>query len=142
MTVDWKSIESLKNLGIDMWILVPTGIGVNRLLKKDGNISEAWLEKLEKFLGLSRSEIKNKFYKTQTVNTLFGEETITEKEKNSIEKIGELYKERLKTIFNFVSESYVMRNSTNSIMFHFMMATNNKTALKIANDIIKPKYKL
>ena len=142
MSVNWKSIECLKKLGIDMWILVPTGIGVNRMLKKDGNISESWLDKLEKFMGLSRDEIKNRFYKSQTVNTLFGEETYIQKEKNSIEKIGEIYKERLKTVFDFVSESYVMRNSTNSIMFHFMMATNNKSALKIANDIIKPKYKL
>lgn len=35
MTVNWKSIESLKGLGIDLWILVPTGLGVNRLLKND-----------------------------------------------------------------------------------------------------------
>lgn len=142
MSVDWSSIEKLKNLGIDMWILVPTGIGVNRLLKIDGKISDAWLEKLEKFLGLSREEIKRKFYREQTVNTLFGQETTVEKEKNAIVKIGELYKERLNTIFKFVSDSYAMKNSTNSIMYHFMMATNNPTALKIANDIIKPKYKI
>lgn len=142
MSVNWSTIEKLKNLGIDMWILVPTGIGVNRMLKVDGKISDAWLEKLEKFLGISRDEIKKKFYKEQTVNTLFGQETIIEKEKNTIVKIGKLYRERLNGIFKFVSESYVMKNSTNSIMYHFMMATNNPTALKIANDIIKPKYKI
>jgi len=27
-------------------------------------------------------------------------------------------------------------------MYHFMMATNNASALKIANDVIKPKYKI
>ncbi|MEO8862216.1 MAG: three-Cys-motif partner protein TcmP, partial [Ginsengibacter sp.] len=54
MSVNWSSIEALNKLGIDLWILVPTGMGVNRLLKKDYNISEAWLSKLEKFLGLSR----------------------------------------------------------------------------------------
>lgn len=50
MALDWSSIEVLKGYGIDMWILVPTGIGVNRLLKNTGDISEAWLLKLEKFL--------------------------------------------------------------------------------------------
>lgn len=142
MSVNWSSIEALKGLGVDLWILVPTGIGISRLLKNDGNISEAWLSKLEKFLGLDQEEIKVHFYKTKEQNTLFGIETIIEKEKNTVNKAGELYKQRLNTIFKFVSESFVMKNSTNSIMYHFMMATNNPTALKIANEVIKPKYKL
>lgn len=142
MTVNWKSIEALKGLGIDLWILVPTGLGVNRLLKNDRNIPEAWLTKLEQFLGLSRSEILDHFYSQTTIPTLFGDKTSVNKEKSTIQKVGELYTQRLKTVFEFVSESFVVRNSTNSIMYHFMMATNNKNALKLANDIIKPKYRL
>ncbi len=141
MAVDWASIEALKGLGIDLWILVPTGIGVNRLLKKDGKISEAWLQKLESFLGLPKENILNHFYKESKLLTLFGEETMIQKEQNAVDKAAALYKERLNTVFQFVSEPFVMKNSTNSIMYHFMMATNNKTALKIANDVIKPKYK-
>jgi three-Cys-motif partner protein len=142
MTVNWKSIESLKGLGVDLWILVPTGLGVNRLLKKDGEISAAWLKKLEAFLGLSNQEILEYFYKKKTVSTLFGEETYVEKEKNAIVKIGELYRSRLNSIFKYVSESFIMRNANNAIMYHFMMATNNSSALRIANDVIKPKYKI
>jgi three-Cys-motif partner protein len=143
MSVNWSSIECLKNLGIDFWILVPTGVGVNRLLiRNNRNIPEQWLIKLEKFLGLSRQEILDYFYSSKTINTLFGEETSTNKEDSAIIKIGELYAQRLRTVFKFVSESFVMRNSNNSIMYHFMMATNNKTAYKLANDVIKPKYKL
>jgi three-Cys-motif partner protein len=142
MSVNWNSIEALRGLGIDLWILVPTGIGVSRLLKKDGNISDAWLNRLEKFLGLSKDKVKNHFYKEQQLNTLFGSETVVEKEKNAVIKAGQLYKERLNTVFKFVSEPFVMKNSTNSIMYHFMMATNNRNALKIANEVIKPKYKL
>ncbi len=142
MTVNWASIAALKGLGIDLWILVPTGLGVNRLLKKDGNIREAWLKKLEQFLGLSREEILKSFYSQQTISTLFGDETMINKEKSTIQRIGDLYTKRLKTVFEYVSESFVMRNSTNSIMYHFMMATNNTSALKIANDVIKPKYRL
>jgi three-Cys-motif partner protein len=48
MSVNWSSIETLKGLGVDLWILVPTGIGISRLLKNDGNISDAWLSKLDK----------------------------------------------------------------------------------------------
>lgn len=140
MSVNWESINKLNGLGIDLWILVPTGLGINRLLKNNGEISDAWLLKLEKFLGLSREEIIKHFYKTRTVNTLFGEEILINKEKSTVKKAGELYKERLSTVFKFVSEPFIMRNKTNSIMYHFMMATNNKAALQIANDVIKPKY--
>jgi|KBSMisStandDraft_5_1062788.scaffolds.fasta_scaffold42506_3 three-Cys-motif partner protein len=142
MSVNWKSIEILKELGIDLWILVPTGIGVGRLLKNNGEISKAWLSKLEKFLGLTKEEIISHFYRKHQVNTLFGHETIVEKEKDAVNKAGMLYKERLNTVFKFVSDSFVMRNTTNSIMYHFMMATNNPNAMRIANDVIKPKYKL
>jgi three-Cys-motif partner protein len=142
MTVNWSSIEALKGLGIDLWILVPTGLGVNRLLVKNMNIPEKWLKKLENFLGLPSEAIIDHFYKDNKVNTLFGEETFTSKESDIVHKIGELYTKRLRTVFDFVSDSFVMRNTTNSIMYHFMMATNNKTGLTIANEVIKPKYKL
>jgi three-Cys-motif partner protein len=142
MSLNWESLMSLKGAGVDLWILVPTGLGVNRMLKKDGNISDSWYSKLEQFLGLSKEQINEMFYKKQIVNTLFGEHEFIEKEKNSVIKIGDIYKSRLNEIFKYVSESFVLRNKTNSIMYHFMMATNNTTALKISNDIIKPKYKI
>ena len=142
MSVNWESIYALKDLEVDLWILVPTGLGINRLLKNNGEISDAWLTKLEKFLGLSRETIKEHFYKKEITNTLFGEEVTINKEKGTVSKAGELYKQRLGTVFKYVTDPFVMRNSTNSIMYHFMMATNNSKALKIANEVIKPKYKL
>ena len=141
MAVNWNSIEALKGLGIDLWILVPTGIGVNRLLKNDGKISDAWLQKLENFLGMDSKSVLDYFYKEKTNSTLFGDETLFEKEKNATDKAAKLYRSKLNEIFNFVSEPFIMKNTSNSVMYHFMMATNNKTAIKIANNVIKPKYK-
>ncbi|MDD1434744.1 three-Cys-motif partner protein TcmP [Dolichospermum sp. ST_sed6] len=140
MALKWSSIEILKELGIDLWVLVPTGIGMNRLLKNNGNIRDAWLNKLELSLGLPPEEIKKYFYKLTTVQTLFGEETLVNKEANAIQKAGQLYRQRLNEIFKFVSQPLELKNSTGSIMYHFMMASNNSAAFSIANDIIK-KYK-
>lgn len=144
MSINWSSIEALKGLGIDLWILVPTGIGVSRLLKRDGNISEGWLLKLEKFLGINRDAIHEAFYKKISMFNLFDNElnTIKIKQQNAINKIHEVYKERLLTVFKFVSDAFVLRNSRNAIMYHFIMATNNPAAFKIANDIVKPKYRI
>ncbi|PWV56610.1 three-Cys-motif partner protein TcmP [Chitinophaga sp. S165] len=143
MSVKWSSIEALRGLGVDLWILVPTGVSANRVLVNDGNIPDVWLNSLEIFLGLKRDDIKRKFYKEVIQHNLFGDDlTLVEKERDTVNKLGKLYAERLQTVFNFVSESFVLRNSMNSIMYHFMMGTNNPVALKIANDVIKPKYKL
>ena len=137
MQVEWRSIESLRGLPLDMWILVATGLGVNRLLKKNGQISDAWLEKLEIFLGLSREEIEKRFYKKTA--TLFEDITIVEKEKDAIENSAKLYKSRLKEVFEFVSKPYELKNSSNSMMYHLFLTSNNKTAEKIGSDIVK-KY--
>ncbi len=141
MSLNWSSIQVLKNLGIDLWILVPTGIGMNRLLTRSGDIRDSWLKKLEMVLGMERSKIKEYFYKSKSVQTLFGEETFVEKEKNAIEKAGKLYQQRLNEVFKYVSDSFPLKNSTGSVMYHFMMASNNRAAFNIANDIIKPKKK-
>jgi three-Cys-motif partner protein len=140
MSVNWQSIEAIKGLGVDLWILVPTGLGVNRLLNNHGRIPPSWLKKLEQFLGIGKEEILAHFYRQQ--ESLFGDGIIFQKEGNAILRIGELYRKRLNQVFDYVSDSFIMRNTNSSIMYHFMMATNNATALKIANQVIKPKYKL
>lgn len=136
MQLNWDSLTSLKESNVDAWILVPTGMGVNRLLKKDGKISESWIEKLETFLGMSRTDILSNFYSQTEVFTLFGEEKVTTKTEKAVEKSAELYKNRLNELFKYVTEPYILKNSSNSIMFHFFMVSNNKNAVKIANEII------
>lgn len=142
MQLNWESLVSLEKLKVDAWILIPTGMGVNRLLKKNGNISDAWIDKLEIFLGLPKSEILEYFYSQTIVPTLFGDEIVTTKEDKAIEKSAELYQSRLKNLFKFVSEPYVLKNKANSTMFHFLMVSNNRTAVKIANEIISKYNKI
>jgi three-Cys-motif partner protein len=136
MQVNWKSLTALQELSVDAWILVPTGMGVNRLLKRNGRISDAWLERLEVFLGMPKDEIVEYFYSKTVVPTLFGDEVVTSKEEKAIERSAELYQARLKELFKFVTNPYILKNKSNSTMFHFYMVSNNKTAQKIANEII------
>ncbi len=135
MQVEWRSIESLRGLPIDMWVLVPTGLGVNRLLKRNGQISDAWVERLEIFLGLTREEIEKNFYKK--TESLFPEITFVQKVEDTVEKSAKLYRSRLKEVFDFVSKPYALKNSTNSIMYHLFLTSNNETGVKIGNDIVK-----
>lgn len=137
MQVDWESIEKLKGLNVDMWILVPTGLGVNRMLTKSGKISAPWIGRLEKFLGLTKEEIEAHFYKKS--NTLFDDITDVQKNKDAIKKSAILYKRRLTEVFDHVSEPYELANKHNAIMYHLFLASNSKVAVKIGDDIVK-KY--
>ncbi|MFA0960513.1 three-Cys-motif partner protein TcmP [Roseivirga sp. BDSF3-8] len=141
MQVNWKSIEMLKDHSVDLWILSPTG-GANRLLKKDGKISKAWLDRLNKFMGLSEEEVKAYFYKNSDQMDIWGNTETLVKQKDAVNRLHELYVNQLKSVFKYTTAPFVMRNSTNSIMFHFFMATNNPIAKKIADSVIKPKFEL
>jgi three-Cys-motif partner protein len=76
MQIDWTSIAELKGTRSDIWILIPTGVTVNRLLDRAGKLKH--YDKLQNFFGLPIDAIKSHFYKESTEQTLFGEEeTIT-----------------------------------------------------------------
>ena len=140
MALDWESLEACKGKGIDLWVLLPSGVAANRLLTQDGNISEQWMERLKRFLGLSEKEIREQFYYTYTAPSLFGDEvSVTSKQDNSINKIAELYSQQLKKIWAHVSKPYMMRAKNRNTLYHFICVSNNKAGLSIANDIIR-KY--
>lgn len=136
MQIKWQTIELLKDTGTDLWILIPTGVIVNRLLDRKGKLKS--IEKLTSFFGMSEDIIRNSFYKSAKANTLFGEEEIIQKIEEPIKKIAELYIDKLKNCFKFVTEhSLVLYNSKNVPIYHFAFASNNENAKKIAGQIIK-----
>lgn len=141
MQLDWSTIEALQTIKhLDLWILVPSGVIINRLLKRDGEIM--YPENLTRFFGMSENELKAYFYERQVEQTLFGEDVRIKKARNAIERIAQLYVDRLKTLFECVTEKpLVLRNSTNCPIFHFVFASHNKTGLKIASQIVGKKNK-
>lgn len=140
MQVDWNSIEKLKDTRTDLWILIPTGVIVNRLLDRKGELSH--IEKLKSFFGKDEAFLREYFYTKSQQQTLFGEIEIIKKVEKPIQKIAELYIQQLKGIFKCVTpKPLVLYNSRNTPIFHFACASNNKVAIKIANEIINKKKK-
>lgn len=140
MNLDWETIAALKGASVDLWILVPSGVIINRLLERDGSLKH--IEKLKQYFGLTKSEIESRFYTKKTDKTLFGEIEKMEKVKEPIKRIAELYVERLKILFPYVTENpLVMTNTKGVPIFHFVFASNNKNAMKIAQQIISKKLK-
>lgn len=137
MQINWNSIENLKDTRSDVWILVPTGVIVNRLLDRQGKLK--YIDKLESFFGLSKDEIMDHFYTKQSIVNLFGDEDEKiSKVSQPIHKIATLYAQKLKTIWKYVTEEPLRLDNRNGVpIFHFVFASNNKSAYKIASEIIK-----
>ena len=135
MQLNWQSIQKLQNTGTDLWILIPTGVIVNRLLDRKGELKH--IDTLTAFFGKDEDFIRDYFYKQRTEPSLFGDNTTIEKVREPIRKIAELYLQQLKGIFKFATpEPLVLYNSRHTPIFHFAFASNNKNAVKIAKQII------
>jgi len=136
MQINWQSIELLKDKRVDLWILIPSGVIVNRLLDKKGKLK--FSEKLKSFFGMSKDEILNLFYEEKKAIKLFDDEEKTSKVDDGITKIAEVYIKNLQKMFKYVTKkSLILFNSKRVPIYHFVFASNNLTALKIANHIIE-----
>ena len=143
MQIDWSTIQALSINGVDLWILIPTGVIINRLLEKRVNLDKGLIhsKKLSSFFGMPDDEIFNFFYETTHTSTLF-EEDVTEvtKTTDSIKKIADLYVKKLQGCFKYVTETpLVLYNNHNVPIFHLAFASMNSTATKIAQQIINQK---
>ncbi|OQW59897.1 MAG: hypothetical protein BVN28_09810 [Nitrospira sp. ST-bin4] len=140
MQVEWKTIEAIaKTKAIDLWLLFPLGIGVNRILTKSGDIPNSWRNRLNLLLG--NEDWYDEFYKVEITPTLFGEnkETLI---KAKMETIGRYFNNRLKSVFIGVAEEPgVLRNSANNPLYLLCFAVGNERgkdiALRIAQHLLK-----
>lgn len=140
MQVEWHTLEAVASTrAIDMWLLFPLGVGVNRLLKKTGDIPPSWRNRLNILLGTE--EWYEEFYKVERAPTLFGAEQ-EHVVKATMATIGFYFIKRLKTIFAGVAEQPgVLRNSANNPLYLLCFAAGNKrgarVALPIAQHLLK-----
>ena len=141
LQVEWSTVEAIAaTRSIDLWLLFPLGMGVNRLLTRDGEIPEAWQTRLDVFLGTTKW--RSAFYRAETSKDLFGEQEVLVKAKTDV--IGRYFVDRLATVFPAVSlKPGVLRNSTNCPLYLLCFATasdserGREIALRIANHLLK-----
>lgn len=142
MQVEWDLIKIIaQTKAIDLWLLFPLGIAVNRLLKKDEPPEQEWANALTRIFGTD--EWRSAFYSQQKILTLFGEEDIQCKNAE-LDQIGRFFVDRLKTVFAGVAESALqLCNSKNNPIYLLCFAAGNPkgapTAVKIAKYIIEKK---
>lgn len=140
MQVEWATIEAIaKTKAIDLWLLFPLGIGVNRLLKKSGDIPDNWRARLNGLLG--NENWYDEFYKITTTKDLFGNQ-LEHVEKATMETIGRYFNDQLKRVFVGVADKPgILKNRVNNPLYLLCFAVGNmrgkNIALRIANHLLK-----
>ncbi len=141
MQVKWETIETIaKTKAIDLWVLFPLGMALNRLLSKNGDIPDKYRKRINILLGTDKWY--EEFYKITSKDDIFGDnyETV---EKATIETIGKYFNQRLSEVFAGVSDNpCFLRNSRNCPLYLLCFAVGNhneravKLSLRIANHIL------
>jgi three-Cys-motif partner protein len=140
MNVSWDTIEAIaRTEAIDMWYLFPLGVGVNRLLTKDGNIPESWQKKLDSIFG--DTGWRDAFYKKEVITGLFEDFEVTKKT-GDLKQISDYFVKRLESIFaGVIKKPLPLYNAKNNPLYLLCFACGNKKgapiALKIAGHILK-----
>lgn len=140
MQVDWRTIEALaETKAVDLWLLFPLGVAVNRLLTRAGPPPEEWSRALTRIFGTENWEAV--FYPKKQEETLFGPEE-TQWRNVTPEAVGRFFLARLKSIFVEVAPNPLpLMNSMNVPIYLLCFAAGNPKgagpAVKIAGDILK-----
>jgi len=141
LQVEWATIEAVaRTRSIDVWLLFPLAMGVNRLLARSGNIPEAWHRRLSLLLGTD--DWYEEFYRVVREPTLFDGDEEIRVEKASMQAIGSFFLRRLAGVFAGVAkEPGVLRNSRNAPLYLLCFAVGNEAAkgpaLRIADTLLK-----
>ncbi|WP_322488470.1 three-Cys-motif partner protein TcmP [Chloroflexus sp.] len=136
MQVEWSLIEAIAaTQAIDLWLLFPLGMAVNRLLTRDRPPPREWQQKLDRFFGTS--DWFERFYKVHL--DLFGNAHVSKQV--SWREISEFFNERLQGLFPAVAQPRVLANSLGNPLYLLCFAAGNQKggpiALKIADHILE-----
>lgn len=128
LQVSWDTLVAIsRTKALDVWILFPSGMGLNRLLTKDGDIRKEWQETLDRSLGTK--EWRSAFYRSEDTPDLFeGTRRSTIKDADAA-KLEQFYLSRLRSIFPTVMDSCIrLTNSKEQTMYLLCLASANPSS--------------
>ena len=97
LQVTWETLVAIARTGaLDVWVLFPSGMGLNRLLTKSGDIPREWQDTLDRSLGTN--EWHDAFYRSEDEADLFGSQSKIVKDAEP-RKLERFFLDRLRTIF-------------------------------------------
>jgi len=125
LQVHWDTLAAIaRTKALDIWVLFPSGMGLNRLLTKSGDIPQEWQETLDRSLGTT--QWRDAFYRDEGEADLFEGERRRRVKDAQPEKLEKFYLDRLRTIFPTVMKNCVrLTNRKNQTMYLLCFASAN-----------------
>lgn len=140
MQVSWDTVEAIaRTHAIDLWLLVPLGIAVNRLLPRKSPPPDSWARSLDRFFGTNAW--REAFYRPSPQPSLFDADP-GEVRAADYDAVGAFFLERLRTIFPAVANNPLplMNSRQDRPLYLLCFATGNPnapSAIKIAQHILR-----
>jgi three-Cys-motif partner protein len=133
MQVPWRTIAGIADSKVAEVILnFPVGMAIQRMLRRDGQFSDARKRRLDEYLG-SPDWFKIVY---RNDSTLFGLDTV--KVDHSGHELVRWYAEQqLGSCFKFVTAARLIRNSHGGHLYYLIHAGHNATGHRIAEHIMK-----
>lgn len=137
--LEWSTVRALAATGkIEVIINLPIAMAINRLITRNGDIPENWAAQLDACFGTS--QWRDLSY-SESQPDLFGNTTVS-KDDGVAEKLLELYLDRLKDEFAFVTAPRVIRNTKGMPLYYLLWAGPNRVGHNIANHVFRPYDKV
>jgi three-Cys-motif partner protein len=112
MSVNWSTLQSIAHTkGVDLWILLPVGSAINRMLPRERLPEDAWARSLTRIFGTE--DWIDAFYRPRSevqlgLPGLLDDEEMGFEKVASFRGIGEFFVHRLKQEFAGVSDDFLM----------------------------------
>jgi three-Cys-motif partner protein len=125
LQVSWDTLVAISiTQALDAWILFPTGMGLNRLLTKSGDIPSEWQEALDRFLGTA--EWRSALYKLVQTPDLFDDDRHQSVKNADAEKFEMFILSRLRRIFPVVlNKGVALTNTKGQTMYLLCFVSAN-----------------
>lgn len=134
MQVEWRTLQAIADCpGIDLWLLLPTGIAVNRLLPWKRAQHPRWAERMDAFYG--SGDWRSSLLTTDTDMLGMQRETRS----SDFNGIVRFTMDRLGSLFGggLLPQALPLRVGCNDNAYHLVFANSSKSehVRKIAHDI-------
>ncbi len=131
--LEWKTVEALAGTGkVDAIINFPINMAINRLITKDPDVRQSWMDLLDNCFGTR--EWYDLAYEQQT--GLFGND-LPEKSRETVERLLGLYQRRLNNAFGHTVAPSLVRNTQGRPLYYLMWASSHGRGAPIADHIMK-----
>jgi three-Cys-motif partner protein len=137
MDLEWITVKRIAETGaLEVLINLPT-MAINRtiMLNDPEKLTEADIEWGNRFLGPGW---RDEFYKE--VPTLFDSWKEIKEQPTTAARLSQFYRDRLRQVFQYVTEPLVMKNSRGVPLYCLIFAGHNQTGNTITTSVIR-RYK-